>query len=256
MKKMQRIVGLLLVSAMIAWANTLPSIHQVYEAVATGHLQEANKMIQTVLQARPQSAKAHYVAAEVYVRQGHRGAAAKELRIAQKIAPGLPFANPNDVRVLEQRINYTPNVAAQSKSSWLPYVLFAAAIFFLVLIWKSFASKRATGFGGYPPAKGNAQNTQGPQGPLGGGSQGSSFGGSGMGSSILGGLATGAAMGAGFAAGERIVDDLMGGSKPSDTTQQVSGTDNYYPDDNDFGISDGDSWSDGGGDFGTDDGSW
>ena len=41
-------------------ADTDPSLSQVYEAVRTGHLEQAQKMMNQVLHDHPKSAKAHY----------------------------------------------------------------------------------------------------------------------------------------------------------------------------------------------------
>ena len=53
-----------------AFAANDPTIGQVYEAANSGHLDEAQQMMSQVLRDHPQSARAHYVAAEVYARAG------------------------------------------------------------------------------------------------------------------------------------------------------------------------------------------
>jgi hypothetical protein len=49
-------------------------------------------MMIRVLHDHPKSAKAHYVAAEVNAASGNFALGRQELRIAQELAPGLPFA--------------------------------------------------------------------------------------------------------------------------------------------------------------------
>jgi len=79
-----------------------PSIAQVYEAARTGHLDQAQQMMNQVLQDHPQSAKAHYVAAEIFARAGNSPRARQELDTAQTLAPGLPFASPGAVQALQE----------------------------------------------------------------------------------------------------------------------------------------------------------
>src|SRR5580658_3442563 len=81
-----------------------PSIAQVYEAARTGHLDQAQQMMNQVLQDHPQSAKAHYVAAEIFARAGNSPRARQELDTAQTLAPGLPFASPGAVQALQEEL--------------------------------------------------------------------------------------------------------------------------------------------------------
>ena len=85
-----------------------PTIKQIYSAVEAGHLDQAQEMITRVLKAHPQSAKAHYVAAEVDARQQNYGFARKELALAEKLAPGLPFASARSVQKLKQQLARDP----------------------------------------------------------------------------------------------------------------------------------------------------
>mgnify|MGYP003868170939 CR=1 FL=1 len=54
-------------------------------------------MIQQVLIGHPNSAKAHYVQAEIAARQGQLPRAREALATAEKLAPGLPFAKAESV---------------------------------------------------------------------------------------------------------------------------------------------------------------
>ena len=53
-----------------AMAQAEPTINQIYEAAQSGKLDQAQTMVQQVLIAHPNSAKAHYVQAELFGRQG------------------------------------------------------------------------------------------------------------------------------------------------------------------------------------------
>src|SRR5476651_449623 len=85
-------------------AATDPTIAQVYEAARAGHLDQAQQMMGQVLRDHPQSAKAHYVAAELYARGGDSPMARQELDTAQKLEPGLPFVRPESVQELRQEL--------------------------------------------------------------------------------------------------------------------------------------------------------
>src|SRR6185369_286045 len=80
-----------------AFAAADPTSEQIYQAAQSGHLAQAEQMIEQVLRDHPKSARAHYVAAEVYAKEGHLPAARRELATAQELAPGLPFAKANSV---------------------------------------------------------------------------------------------------------------------------------------------------------------
>src|SRR3569832_1556877 len=85
-------------------AQSSPTPHQVYEAVKAGQLAQADQMIKQALKEHPTSAKVHFVAAEVYAREGNFGAARQELATAETIAPGLPFENPRSVQELQREL--------------------------------------------------------------------------------------------------------------------------------------------------------
>jgi uncharacterized protein len=81
-----------------------PTVKQVYQAAENGHLDQAHEMIARVLKAHPESAKAHFVAAEINARQQNYGLARDELKEAEKLAPGLPFAKPDAVSKLKREL--------------------------------------------------------------------------------------------------------------------------------------------------------
>ena len=71
-----------------------PSLHQVYQAAEAGHYPEAQSMMDQVLRDHPNSAKAHFVEAELLARQGKTASAKAELKTAEQLDPGLQFAKP------------------------------------------------------------------------------------------------------------------------------------------------------------------
>ncbi len=261
-----------------------PSLHEVYQAAGAGKLDEAQRMMQTVLQAHPNSGKAHYVEAELLVKQGQLKQAASELAAAEKLAPGLPFANPRAVVSLRENIAHRPVEAqpqVQHAAVGMPVVrestppwgmLFMGLGLIAFIAWAvRFMGRRngsnvgtsSTGFGGYRPPYPAAPNGGAPaygmpgSAPAYGMPGAGPVAGSGLGSQVLGGLATGAAVGAGVVAGEALMHHFMDGrsAAPSMNEPAFSSFDSI-PDlpstplndmgGNDFGIADNSSWDDGG----------
>ena len=120
----QRAAKLLAVVALLGFgavmAQSEPSIKQIYEAAQSGKIDQAQVMVQQVLVAHPNSAKAHYVQAELYVRQGQASRGREALLMADKLAPGLPFAKPEAVQALRTQLASKPSVPAVREASNLP----------------------------------------------------------------------------------------------------------------------------------------
>jgi len=73
-------------------ALALPSPKEIEAAVGAGQLPQAETMLREVLQAKPQSAKAHYELGQVLARQGKYFEAQQALDQAKTIDPTLKFA--------------------------------------------------------------------------------------------------------------------------------------------------------------------
>ena len=252
-----------------AQAQPEPTIQQVYAAAQAGKLDEAQLMVQQVLISHPTSAKAFYVQAELYARQGDAAHARASLAKAEQYAPGLPFAKSEAVQALRAQLSVatpakpaplapsvpmaSPERAApppQSSSWFWPLLLAGGAVLIgYLLLRRRQPAPQVYGPGGVPlqPRGDYTQYPQYAQQP-----------GTGMGGRIAGGVATGLAVGAGVLAAEAIGRKLMGDDGSAHAASDSSGRDSFAPlsgnDDmggNDFGISDGGSWdsgsSDGGG---------
>jgi hypothetical protein len=241
-------------------------------------LTEAQAMMDKVLRDHPNSAKAHFVDAEILSKQGRLDGAETELRTAQRLDPGLAFAKPQAVENLKahiaaarhpaQSVQTTAREARPSAGSETPWgliifgiALLAAIVFFVrAMNRRRYATVMQSGPGyGFGPG-GTMQPYGGgmapPMGPMGG-----TMGG-GMGSGIMGGLATGAAIGAGMVAGEALMHHFTDGERQPGNVAPPAPASNYdaLPNDmggSDFGVSDGSSgWDDsssggdGGGDWG------
>ena len=79
-------------------------MHQIYEAAEGGHLDQAQQMITQVLADHPTSAKAHYVQAELYAKEGKTSLARAELGTAERLNPGLTSFNPRSVQELKSQL--------------------------------------------------------------------------------------------------------------------------------------------------------
>jgi hypothetical protein len=242
-----------------------PTVHQIYEAAESGHLDQAQQMMNQVLRDHPGSAKAHYVQSELYAREGKFALARSELNRAEEIAPGLPNENPQSVRALKSELGIgarTPSerpyginpAAAQARFPWATVLILALVV---GVFWMLFRRRRTyvqyptsgtpgAAPGGYGPGYGPGGYT-GP-GPMGGG----------IGSSVAGGLAGGLAAGAGIVAGEELAHHFLDGSRPEGGVVPPANAGEWNkeaPNSDmggaDFGVNDPGSWDDGGGsDFG------
>ena len=251
-KAMYGLMAAMLIASGIALAENAPSIDQVYKAAESGNLAEAQRMMDVVLQQHPDSAKAHFVEAEISAKQGQMDKAASELGTAERLKPGLPFAKPEAVQDLKSRISaHASPVSAgnfQPASSGFPWgMLFVAGgvIAILFMIMRAISSRNAVPVATYQPS----MQSQ-PYGPSYGGQPYGAGMGGGMGGGIMSGLATGAAVGAGMVAGEALAHHFMDGSSsggPTGNITPVSDSWNDTPDNmggTDFGIADNSSWDD------------
>ncbi len=256
-----------------------PALHEVYQAANGGRMDEAQRMMKEVLQAHPNSGKAHYVEAELLAKQGKLKEAGNELAAAEKLSPGLPFATPQSVSSLKENIARPaatpvtavpvqhPPFAAQpahegSGMPWGMLLIGLGLIAFIVWASKLMSRRNAPGgagpsqpgFAGYRPAYPSGPSGDSPQGY---GASGAAPGAApGLGSKVLGGLATGAAVGAGVVAGEALLHHFLDGNKTVPGSDRAFSNFDSIPDlpstpvndmgGNDFGISDNSSWDDGG----------
>ncbi len=256
----------ILLTSNLAFAEaTLP---EVYQAAKAGQMAKADAMMKEVLQNHPNSAKAHYVAAELYLKEGKLEAARSHFLKAENLAPGLPFAQAESVQKLQMQLASgagTPIAgSAASPSSIFSNPIFWGLIAILVVgIIIVMKRRKAQAVQVYnAPSAGYPGTPGGPAGyPGAPGGPGAPAGGM-MGGGLMGSLATGAALGAGMYAGQALASNLMGGhdnghSNANPNLNQVGGP---VPNDPNFGVRDASSWDDassgsswddsgGGGDF-------
>ena len=90
--RLQRMLLALTLALAAGWALALPSPKDIEAAVGAEQLPQAETMLREVLQAKPQSAKAHYELGQVLARQGKYFEAQQALDQAKTIDPTLKFA--------------------------------------------------------------------------------------------------------------------------------------------------------------------
>jgi len=256
------------VGAMTASAAEDPTMQQVYDTAKAGNLDQAQAMMQKVLQDHPESGKAHFVEAELLAKQGRYASAEAELNNADRLAPGLPFAKPEAVENLRRIISgakqhpmkqSATGYAPQPASSGSPFGMILVVVLliaFIVFAVKFMANRNPQPVymqnGAMPGTPGYSGMPGQPYGGMPGPMMG---GGGGIGSGIVGGLVTGAALGAGMVAGEELMHHFTDGNGRPVRDDR----DDYVPPQNDmggndFGISDSSSWDSGGGGGGGGDG--
>ena len=267
-----------------ALAQAEPSINQIYEAAQSGKLDQAQTMIQQVLILHPNSAKAHYVQAELFARQGLGPKGREALATADKLAPGLPFAKPEAVQALRAQLSSTsgatpikqafgmdtPATATSSVSPGLLLLLGAGVVGLVVWLIRrkpaapvdytapantATASGAGLGIGGglngpqtfgTSPVPGYGQTAYGQQPAA-----------TGMGGRVMGGLATGLAVGAGVMAAQAIGKNLMGNDEHNSNSGAAHLNDNAVNrleplsgnadmGGQNFGLNDSASWDDAG----------
>jgi hypothetical protein len=122
-----------------AFAAVDPSSEQIYQAAQSGHLRQAEQMIGQVLQNHPQSGRAHYVAAEVYAKEGRNSEARRELNTAHELAPGLPFAQAASITALEKELADADrdSFAVSRAQSWsaMPWAIVLLLVAGVGLLW-------------------------------------------------------------------------------------------------------------------------
>ncbi|MEJ0008916.1 MAG: tetratricopeptide repeat protein [Steroidobacteraceae bacterium] len=201
----------------VAFAAADATPHQIYEAAQAGRVAEAQQMIDQVLRDHPQSAQAHFVAAELAARVGDFPSARQQLATARQLDPTEAFANPRARSELERQLTGIRALAPPSelqsqlpgvRRSSVPWGLIAVLAVGAFIVWSILRARARQAYaqnygpGALPPGNPGMQPGYGygpgypPQG----------------GSGLMGNLASGLAIGAGVVAGEELVRHVIGGN--------------------------------------------
>jgi hypothetical protein len=236
MKKTIAGICLVLASAM-AWA--LPTVQQVRAEVQQGHYTQAESMMREVVDAKPGSAKGHYLYAEILAHNGSFAKAAEEAGRARQIDPDIKFTRPETFRAFEallererkpvQRTEMPrpvfPAAAAAAplaqQAAGMPGWVWGGALALVAyLLWRGFSRSRA--LPSQPAAPGFASAAPTPAfGSPGMGGAAPSYAGMPPASPANGLLGTGLAVAGGVAAG-MLVDEMLHRHQASGT-DQISG---------------------------------
>jgi hypothetical protein len=236
----------------MAFADSDASPHQIFEAAQSGHLAEAQQMIDQVLRDHPQNAKAHFIASELDARIGDLAAARQQLATAKQLDPTDGFATPQALSALERQLTgmraLIPGPGSQafapavhrSSAPWGLIIILALGAFVLWSFFRSRAQRayaQSYGPGVLPPGNPGMQTGYGPGYPP--------YPPPGGGSGLMGNLASGLAIGAGVAAGEELVRHVIDGNGnvvPAPAADLRDPPQNQDMGGNDFGTTGGDSW--------------
>ena len=164
---MKRKMMLVAACAAALWsvaAMALPSAGDVQAAVKSGDYPKAETMMQEVVAAKPQSAKAHYLYAEILAHDAKFTDAAAQARQARELDPALSFTTDPEKfksfeRLLEReqagpavatqapapatRVNTAPAVPPQAASSGIPGWVWVGGFAILAFVIFRAISRRA-----------------------------------------------------------------------------------------------------------------
>ena len=241
------------------------TMHQVYLAAEAGKFNEAQSMMDKVLNDHPNSAKAHYVEAELKAKQGQFSAAQDELNTAERIQPRLSFAKPQALQKLKAQLasgssviqsrsesvsNQNYQATSNSRTPWGLIFLMISLIAFIYFAakWMTRRNPPLVPSNNYNYPNGANVNPQTYTGnaPYMGSPPAVSGG---LGSGIMSGLASGVALGAGMVAGEALMHHFTDGEHSSNGFINDAQANNSSFNQNDmggsdFGIADNSSWDD------------
>ena len=225
------------------------SMHEVYVAAEAGRFNEAQSMMDKVLKDHPNSAKAHYVEAELLAKQGQLSAAQTELNTAERLQPNLSFAKPEALQKLIAQISSSRSVPAnhqvQSNNNEMPWGMIFLLVGLVGFIYIAAKMMTRNNLPQAPSSNYPSGINSNPQ-PYGAPPAPTMAPAGGMGSGIMGGLATGAALGVGMVAGEALMHHFTDGNSNNGLINEAHANNN--PDNDmggtDFGVADNSSWDD------------
>jgi len=252
---MKKSIAALAFAVLSAAAWALPTTQEVEAAIQQGNYSQAESMMSEVVAAKPDSAKAHYVYAEMLAHNRNFAKATQEAARARQLDPAIKFTTPDKFNAFEQllqreqttaqtRSPATPSALAprpaQASSSFpaVPGWVWAAGLAAIAFVlWRGFNRSRAGAPGaaaadmaGTAPAAGNPLNPGAAPGvaPYGPGTSGAAPG-SGMlgtGMAVAGGVAGGMLLGEMLHNRAGAGTDRMPGANPLATNDAATELEN------------------------------
>lgn len=92
-------------SSVVCGAFALPTVADVQTEIQKGNYTQAQTMMRKVVEAKPGSAKAHYIYAEILAHNARFTDAAEQARIAKQIDPAAGFTTPEKFRSFQQLLD-------------------------------------------------------------------------------------------------------------------------------------------------------
>lgn len=126
---------LMITMAGAVMAQADAAIEQANQAAREGHVAQAQRMMVAVLRDHPNSARAHFVEAELLARQAQFAKAREEFDTAERLAPGLPFARADAVQALRRDLAPTHTRTAGSSPAGGHWGIAAALAGGALLAW-------------------------------------------------------------------------------------------------------------------------
>ena len=97
-------------------AHALPTVANVEAEVQKGNYAQAQSMMHEVVIAKPGSAKAHYIYAEILAHNDKFSDAAQEAALAKQLDSSLKFTNPDKFKAFEQLLERKQQRASRTSS--------------------------------------------------------------------------------------------------------------------------------------------
>jgi hypothetical protein len=114
---MRKFILSIALAAASAFAWALPSLAEVEAQVQQGHYAQAESMMREVVAAKPSSARAHYVYAEILAHDGKFAAAADEARLARQLDPDIKFTSAEKFSAFEALLQRQQGEATRARSA-------------------------------------------------------------------------------------------------------------------------------------------
>ncbi|MDB5820826.1 MAG: tetratricopeptide repeat protein [Rhizobacter sp.] len=110
------LVGMLLMLTLsMSWA--LPTLQQVETEVQGGNYAQAETMMKEVVTAKPESAKAHYIYAEILAHNARFASASTEAAQARKLDPSIGFTDPVKFSAFEDLLKRQQSPSASTRTA-------------------------------------------------------------------------------------------------------------------------------------------